>query len=218
MKKWIYANRFELLLFALFMVIFNRIFFFSNSFYSSYIWPFNMVLLGIVSMGIFHDNKNWVNWLKNVLFVIIVLEPIFASEIFANFTTALLGLFAYIAFYILIFIETLKQITKKKEVSESVVFGSLSGFLLLVLLSTFSFIFLQVIHPESLNNIHGNTIPEIYHQITYFSSITLSTIGYGDITPATDNARLLAAFWGIIGQFYMVTIVAIIISKFTARR
>ena len=218
LKKWLYIYSFELLLFALIMVIFNKIFIYSDEFYTNNVWPANMLLLGMVCMGIFHNNTRTVKWIKNSLFVLIFLVPFFSKIIFSNSITALIGLLAYLMFNGLIFIETLKQIVRKEEITESVIFGSLSGFLLLIVISTFSFLLLEHQTPGSLNNILGTTIPEIYHQIVYFSSITLSTIGYGDITPKTDNARLLAAFWGIIGQFYMVTIVAIIISKFTSKK
>lgn len=70
--------------------------------------------------------------------------------------------------------------------------------------------------PNSFKGIEGGAVPDAYNQISYFSLITLTTIGYGDITPANDSARLLAAFWGLIGQFYMVAVVGIIISRYTA--
>jgi hypothetical protein len=42
----------------------------------------------------------------------------------------------------------------------------------------------------------------------YFSFVTLSTVGYGDILPLTGPAHGLAALEGIIGQFYMAVLVA----------
>ena len=42
----------------------------------------------------------------------------------------------------------------------------------------------------------------------YFSLITLSTVGYGDITPLTLQARFAAAAEGITGQFYLAILVA----------
>jgi voltage-gated potassium channel Kch len=44
--------------------------------------------------------------------------------------------------------------------------------------------------------------------LTYFSFVTLTTLGYGDITPASDLARLLAMMEAMLGQLFLVIIVA----------
>ena len=47
----------------------------------------------------------------------------------------------------------------------------------------------------------------------YFSFITLCTVGYGDFTPAEGLGRSLASAEGLIGQLYLVTIVAVVVSR-----
>lgn len=53
---------------------------------------------------------------------------------------------------------------------------------------------------------------------TYFSFVTLTTLGYGDLTPATDVARSLAIFEAILGQVFLVTAVARIVSLLGSER
>ena len=217
MKKNVDIYRFELLLASLLFVIFNKIFIFSDLIYSKFIWPLNMILLGLVSALIFREQKLWVRFIKNILFVVVIATPLFANYIFQHYNLKLLILISYISFYTIIFVEVMRQIIRKNEVTESVIMGSLSGFLILIMVSSFSFLCIDLVDPASFNNLSGQNIPQKYHQIIYFSSITLTTIGYGDITASTDNARLLSAFWGVVGQFYMVAVVGIIISKFTSK-
>jgi hypothetical protein len=50
--------------------------------------------------------------------------------------------------------------------------------------------------------------------LTYFSFTTLTTLGYGDIVPATDVARSLCAVEAVLGQFY----VAVLIAEFVGKR
>ena len=45
-------------------------------------------------------------------------------------------------------------------------------------------------------------------QLIYYSMITLTTVGYGDITPVSPQARTLAALEGLIGQLYVAIIIA----------
>ena len=50
--------------------------------------------------------------------------------------------------------------------------------------------------------------------IMYFSYITLMTIGYGDILPLTLPAKKAAILIGLIGQFYLVIITAVVVAKY----
>ena len=52
----------------------------------------------------------------------------------------------------------------------------------------------------------------------YFSFVTLSTVGYGDFSPAADGPRALAVAEMLIGQIYLVTIVSLIVANLGPRR
>ncbi|KAA1420675.1 two pore domain potassium channel family protein [Mumia zhuanghuii] len=52
----------------------------------------------------------------------------------------------------------------------------------------------------------------------YFSFITITTTGYGDLTPAGDVGKMVAAFEALIGQVYLVTVVSLAVSGVTRRR
>jgi Ion channel len=49
----------------------------------------------------------------------------------------------------------------------------------------------------------------------YFSFVTLTTIGFGDLTAAADLGRALAVTEALVGQIYLVTVVALIVSNMT---
>jgi hypothetical protein len=51
----------------------------------------------------------------------------------------------------------------------------------------------------------------------YFSFITLATVGYGDLTPAYGPGRMLAATEAIVGQLYLVSVVALVVSAYGKR-
>jgi hypothetical protein len=48
----------------------------------------------------------------------------------------------------------------------------------------------------------------------YFSYITITTVGYGDLAPYTTLARMLAVTEALTGQFYLVTVVALLVSNY----
>jgi hypothetical protein len=52
----------------------------------------------------------------------------------------------------------------------------------------------------------------------YFSYVTLATLGYGDYTPSGDFGHTAAVSEALIGQLYLVTVVALLVSNFGRRR
>lgn len=52
----------------------------------------------------------------------------------------------------------------------------------------------------------------------YFSYITLATVGYGDYTASGDLGRMLAVIEALTGQLYLVTVVALLVSRVGLRR
>ncbi len=51
--------------------------------------------------------------------------------------------------------------------------------------------------------------------VMYFSFATLTTLGYGDITPAAPIARMIVTFEAVIGPFYLAIVVARLVALFT---
>ena len=59
--------------------------------------------------------------------------------------------------------------------------------------------------------------PEIANFV-YYSFITFTTIGYGDIAPLSHTSKLASVFFGISGQLYLTIIMALIIGKFLSKK
>jgi hypothetical protein len=60
----------------------------------------------------------------------------------------------------------------------------------------------------------GSLLQHRESELLYFSLITLSTIGYGDIVPVNPEVRMLAALEGLVGVLYVAITVAILVSAF----
>ena len=61
-------------------------------------------------------------------------------------------------------------------------------------------------------------VPATVSNCLYFSFITLTTVGYGDITAATDLGHTLAVLEALIGQIYLVTVVSLIVTNLRPAR
>ena len=51
----------------------------------------------------------------------------------------------------------------------------------------------------------------------YFSFVAITTTGFGDLSPATDLGRALSVFEIVLGQLYLVTVVAVLVTAATGR-
>lgn len=58
----------------------------------------------------------------------------------------------------------------------------------------------------------------IFPEMLYFSFVTLASLGYGDIAPASNLIRTLAYLEAITGQFYLAVMVASLVGAFTSHR
>jgi len=111
-------------------------------------------------------------------------------------------------FYGLLVYSFTVQITHAKRVSTNVLSATLSLYLIIGLFWGALYTLLNEISPGSYSgNLLENT-QNTFHVFNYFSFVTLTTLGYGDITPQTAGASSLCQMEAIVGQFYTAVVVA----------
>lgn len=211
-------RKYEVLLAALLQHLFIGIFISDHANYRDIIWPINMFLLGLACTGIFMGKNKWKGWIKNVLFVSVVLLPIgisFVKDI--QFYFDILNII-YVCFFCFIFYEVVKFLVKPSYIDTDVISAAACGYFLLIEISVFLLQFLIYNNPNSFHGIDMKDNASIYMDLVYFSSVSITSIGFGDIVPTAHNTKLVASILGILGHFYTVVLVGIIISKFTSRK
>jgi len=90
--------------------------------------------------------------------------------------------------------------------------GSVSLYLLLGLIWTLIYLVLLTFDASALSGIEFGNWRESFPQVAYYSFVTLTTLGYGDILPANHLARFFAYMEAIAGVFYMAIVVASLVS------
>jgi len=111
------------------------------------------------------------------------------------------------AFILFAMVQILIFIYKHKEVTKDLIIGAAVVYLLMAIMWTFIFSTVEILHPGSFT-VPGNQDIQSSRHFLYYSFVTLTTLGYGDITPVTSLARSLCILEAVIGQLYLVVQVA----------
>ena len=100
-----------------------------------------------------------------------------------------------------------RHVLRQKKVSPEVIYGAIVVYLLLGIFCALCYGIIGGIIPNGFY--FGNEfIGDSRMRFLYFSYITMTTLGYGDITPVAPIARSLAMLEAIIGQIYLVVMIA----------
>jgi len=108
-----------------------------------------------------------------------------------------------------------RRIVMEPFVSSRTIIGLLCVYLLIGMTFAATYITIAVVSGEPFFVQTDQAQPVDF---TYFSLVTLATVGYGDFTAANPMPRMLAAIEGLTGQLYLVTVVAVAVSRVRTRR
>jgi len=111
----------------------------------------------------------------------------------------------------------LRFVLRAPQVNSEVLCAGLSVYLLLGLFFMFAYMLVALLNP---NSFAFGTGPDSSHVMTrftayYFSFVTLSTVGYGDVTPVTNAARALAVAEAMTGTLYVAVLIARLVALYS---
>ena len=195
-----------------------------------------LAVLCWISLGDYSTSW-WAFGIGDILFNLIILAGVFAvfTEWRRQFTFILIAMFAgifqivsffigstlwlvlsysfSILFLILLAKQVIKRIFKDGPMNFYRIQGSIIIFLIIGVVYAMLYAVLEAIHPGSLavagapeENSSG------FSQVLYFSFVTMTTMGIGDMIPVSPFAKSLVVFQGIVGLLYPVIMIARLVS------
>lgn len=144
---------------------------------------------------------------------------IWIEYIFAGPIIQILGFLMTFLFLVLIVVFLIRHIAKNKNVDAIIIMSSINGYLLLgvvgsTLLAIADIVQKKIIGLNTPAILFGEGQAQGFHDYLYFSFVTLTTLGYGDIIPSSALAKSITIIISISGQLYITILIAMLVGKF----
>jgi hypothetical protein len=125
-----------------------------------------------------------------------------------------------VLFFAFVIAQLVAFVVRAPRVDANVLCAGVSGFLMLGLLWMPAYLTVARLNPAafSLPSTPGTPATLDGFSAFYYSFMTLCTVGYGDITPVSRPARMLAVVEAITGLFYMAVLISRLVSLYSSAR
>ncbi len=120
--------------------------------------------------------------------------------------------FIHIILMLFFFLLTLKPATEQAlfsgQITGNSIIGSICIFLLLGLVWTMLYLLVAEFIPDAFIGVNALNWKQSLPDFIYFSFVTLTTLGYGDLLPVSPLSRFLVYMEAVVGVFYMAIVVS----------
>jgi hypothetical protein len=174
--------------------------------------PYTLVMvMGVWSLRM---TRTWFHTVLGLAIVGFLLEVLHAAS--QHVATTYLALSSFLLFLLLCTFLVLREVLSGTEVDLNRIAGAFCAYLMLGFIWSVAYMMLFAIDHGSFQGLPqtGNDLQLL--DLQYFSFVTMTTLGYGDVSPVSDVARALAAVEAVIGQFYLAVLVAALVGAYVA--
>ena len=133
-------------------------------------------------------------------------------------TVYYLANFATLAFLVLATRECFRQIASTNKMNANRIIGAICVYFLLGVIWSIMYALLEYTVPGSFAGLSAENTSEWNPDWIYYSFVTITTLGYGDILPVSFFARALAYMEAVAGLFYVAILVAGLVSAYLAEK
>ena len=153
--------------------------------------------------------------------IVFVVVGIVSNVLAAQYPSQLFELAAFtslFAFLLLAIAFTLRQVATENVLSANRLVGAICVYLLLGVIWAVAYSVLDLLSPGSFQDFSQIESKAWDSEWLYFSFVTMTTLGYGDITPVSATGKALAYMQAVFGQLYVAILVAGLVSAYISSR
>lgn len=169
-----------------------------------------IICLGFSIVGVKHQQSFYRNWYAFLLSLAAISGSV---TFFEEYDLSLVTLFALLVFLLSHTHTALKQVMQSEYVSKNQIIGSICVYLLIGVSWAIIYLIQIELFPQAFNGIEAKPWLDNMFEAIYFSFITLTTVGYGDISPTLPIPKFFVFIESILGSFYLAIMVASLVSN-----
>ena len=112
------------------------------------------------------------------------------------------------------------EVIKTRRVTSDTIYGAICVYLLVGMTFGSLYDLIETLHPGSfqINVDTAGPVAVRWRTLIFFSFMTLTTIGFGDVTPVTTQAQSLVSIEGVMGVLYVAVLIARVVGIYARRR
>jgi hypothetical protein len=188
-------------------------------FFRNGLWLESALMTLVLVSGVFAVGKSRESLIVAIVLVTPALVARWMYHLRPDVVPVEFYLVSALSFVVFLVLRFLGFILRAPRVNSEVLCAGMSNYFLLGLLWSFAYRIVAEIDPHAFA-VTFNAIPSeplVGFKAIYFSLITLSTVGYGDIVPVSNVARMLAAMEAMIGTLYITVFIARLVALYTSQ-
>jgi len=167
----------------------------------------DLIVTGILVSAIYAISQKRNYRIIGVLLAFPMLLSVWSTHFFKITWLQISGNLCGIAFFAFIIITILSFIFSQDEIKIDQIAGAAVVYLLMATMWIYAYRVIEMIHPGSFYIAQGHSTGQP-PSFMYYSFVTITTLGYGDIFPVSTAAKSCAILEAVIGQLYLVSTVA----------
>jgi len=130
--------------------------------------------------------------------------------------------FSFFCFNMFIAVFMIRHIARSKNVTLNILISSINCYLLIGVLGALWLAMEEILrkfvfHLDAGGINFAGSGAQGFHDYLYFSFVTMTTLGYGDVTPVSSFAKSTTIIIAVAGQLYLTMLVAMLVAKFLSR-
>ena len=174
-------------------------------------------LTAIVIFMVYTISHKRLHVIAGVFLAMVMLASLWSQYFYPHRGITALSMITGAVFIALAISSIIGFLLRSGEVNREIIFAALLLYLLAGLMWAFVYTFLELVDPASFNIDLGQSKSPLFI-FQYYSLVTITTLGYGDITPVTEVAKALSVLEAVVGQLYLVVAVAWLVGLHVSSR
>ena len=172
-----------------------------------------IIMAGVSSLEFDKKTMKRLSYFGAITLLLIWINSITNFEIIKMITFIIV-----VCFIIYITLNMIIHIAQSRKVTAIIILNAINSYLLMGIIGSFLFALTELVHhyilwysTRAIQFATGSG--KEFHDFIYFSFVTMTTLGYGDILPVSSMAKSVTLLVSISGQLYLTILVATLVGK-----